>query len=227
MEQSSPPLAFPFVTTGMDMSPTGSALVTLCYPTQPRSPTENPKIQSILLLDRGRADGRKEDAHLRGMNIENLLYVASSVGEELKKQKPSLAMLEDYSGGDTHNAFVLACTGEVTGAAKLWLRQERIPWAECAAGTLKKFVTGVGAGKKELMWLGAYKKWGLGPEQIGDNNNVLDAYCCARFALFLKLVQAGIFEAAKFETECIRALREGGSARSMGKKKRGRSNGQG
>jgi crossover junction endodeoxyribonuclease RuvC len=47
-------------------------------------------------------------------------------------------------------------------------------------GTLKKFVTGKGSAKKELMLLNVFKKWG---ESFTDNN-LCDAYCLARLALF-------------------------------------------
>ena len=46
-------------------------------------------------------------------------------------------------------------------------------------GALKKFVTGKGSAKKELMLLNVYKKWG---ESFKDNN-ICDAYCLARLAL--------------------------------------------
>ena len=45
-------------------------------------------------------------------------------------------------------------------------------------GTLKKFVTGKGTGKKELMLKEVYKKWG----EDFDDNNECDAYCLARMA---------------------------------------------
>lgn len=46
-------------------------------------------------------------------------------------------------------------------------------------GTLKKFVTGTGRCKKELMLLKVYKKWNV----EFDNNNLCDAYSLARMAL--------------------------------------------
>jgi len=48
-----------------------------------------------------------------------------------------------------------------------------------APGTLKKFVTGTGKGKKELILLKTFKKWGV----EFDNNNLADAYGLARMAL--------------------------------------------
>ena len=45
--------------------------------------------------------------------------------------------------------------------------------------SLKKFITGRGTAKKELMLLKVYKKWGI---EFSDNN-LCDAYSLARFAL--------------------------------------------
>lgn len=44
---------------------------------------------------------------------------------------------------------------------------------------VKKFVTGKGNAKKELMLLNVYKKWGIS----FDNNNLCDAYSLARLSL--------------------------------------------
>ncbi len=48
-----------------------------------------------------------------------------------------------------------------------------------APGTLKKFVTGDGRAKKDLMLLKVYKKWGV---EFSDDN-LADAYGLARHAL--------------------------------------------
>jgi Holliday junction resolvasome RuvABC endonuclease subunit len=46
-------------------------------------------------------------------------------------------------------------------------------------GTVKKFVTGKGSAKKEMMLLNVFKKWG----ESFDDNNLCDAYSLARLAL--------------------------------------------
>lgn len=198
------------VVMGMDISPTGSALVTLVQGA-PEAPVE---VRSMLLLNRGSAKSRKAgDEHLKNMTIDNLVYVASSIGHELQRILPKLVMLEDYSGGNTENPFTLACTGEITGAAKLWMQQSKVEWHEVAASTLKKFTTGSGSGKKEAMWLGAYKKWGVDQSTLGDDNNVLDAYCLARMGLALLWHQLEVLAPAKYEAECFKSMRAGGAPR--------------
>ncbi len=171
------------------------------------------------VFNRGNAKKiRSGDEHLRGMSAANLSYVSAGLGEEVRNQQPHLVMLEDYSGGRTKNAFILACTGEVTGAFKLWLMASRLPWFEVASGTLKKFVTGKGSGKKDVVWLGAYKRWGVDQEKIGSDDNNLDSYCLARFGLAMLLHNQQMYDPTKAELECFEAIRPGGAPRSMGKK---------
>lgn len=147
-----------------------------------------------------------------GMSIENLVYVSSSIARELQKHAPALVALEDYSGGHGPQAVYLPQIGEVAGAAKLWMHQLSIPWKEVAAGTLKKFTTGSGAGKKEVMWLGAYRRWGIDQSTLGTDNNVLDAYCLARLALSIAWADRGEF-VPKTDLVIMKAVRTGGSSR--------------
>jgi Holliday junction resolvasome RuvABC endonuclease subunit len=172
----------------------------------------------MMLLNRGRSPPKKGDEALRGMSIHNLVYVASSIGEELSKRKPQLVMLEDYSGGSGPQAVHLPFIGEVAGAAKLWMHQQGVPWMEIAAATLKKFVTGSGAGKKEVMWLGAYKRWGIDQATLGDDNNVLDAYCLARAALVVMWARDPAAHMTKSDLDTLKKAREGGSPRERAKK---------
>lgn len=175
---------------------------------------------SKLLLNRGKSPPKKGDEHLRGFSIHNLLYVASSIGAELTAQKPPIVLLEDYSGGHGPQAIYLPFIGEVAGAAKLWMHQLEIPWREVAATTLKKFVTGVGAGKKEQMWLGAYKRWGIDAPDLDRNDNTLDAYCLARAALAIQWAEDDPSSMTKADREALAKIRAGGSPREVKKKRK-------
>jgi crossover junction endodeoxyribonuclease RuvC len=62
---------------------------------------------------------------------------------------------------------------------RIFLLKKSTNFRIIAPGTLKKFVTGTGKGKKELMLLKVYKKWNV----EFDNNNLCDAYSLARMAL--------------------------------------------
>lgn len=62
------------------------------------------------------------------------------------------------------------------------------------ATTLKKFITGKGAGEKDKMMLAAFKKWGV---ELVDNNTT-DAYGLARWCWALKFGTD-----VKYEQECV------------------------
>jgi len=62
---------------------------------------------------------------------------------------------------------------------RIFLIKHKTNFNIIAPGTLKKFVTGYGNAKKELILLKTFKKWG---EEF-DNNNLADAYGLARMAL--------------------------------------------
>ena len=62
---------------------------------------------------------------------------------------------------------------------RLMLKKRGVGFKVIAPGTLKKFVTGKGNAKKDLMLLNVYKKWGV----EFDNDNLADAYGMARMAL--------------------------------------------
>ncbi len=62
---------------------------------------------------------------------------------------------------------------------RILLKQREVNYKIVAPGKLKKFVTGTGRAKKDLMLLKVYKKWGV---EFSDDN-LCDAYSLARFAL--------------------------------------------
>jgi len=62
---------------------------------------------------------------------------------------------------------------------RLYLYRHTVDYKVIAPGTLKKFVTGRGNAKKDLMLLKVYKKWG---EEF-EVDDLADAYGLARMAL--------------------------------------------
>jgi Holliday junction resolvasome RuvABC endonuclease subunit len=55
----------------------------------------------------------------------------------------------------------------------------KVPYEVIPPTVVKKFVSGSGAAKKELMLLNVYKKWGVSFE----DNNLADAYSLARYCM--------------------------------------------
>lgn len=75
-------------------------------------------------------------------------------------------------------AFVLQM-GALHFMVRLMFKKADIDYKVITPGTLKKFVTGTGRAKKNLILLKVYKKWGV----EFDNDNLADAYSLARMAL--------------------------------------------
>ncbi len=62
---------------------------------------------------------------------------------------------------------------------RIFLYQRGVNYDVVPPTTVKKFVTGRGNAKKELMLLKTFKKWGVEFE----DNNLCDAYCIAQYAI--------------------------------------------
>lgn len=78
----------------------------------------------------------------------------------------------------SNGAFVLQM-GALHYMIRLMLKRKKVDYKIIAPGTLKKFVTGTGRAKKDLMLLKVFKKWGV----EFDDDNLADAYSLARMAL--------------------------------------------
>jgi len=89
----------------------------------------------------------------------------------------SVVYIEGLSHGSTGQSIL-----EMAGlhyCITVNLYQRKITFKDIPPGTLKKFVTGNGRGKKNLMLLKTYKKFGIEFE----DDNLCDAFCLAKLAL--------------------------------------------
>ncbi len=123
--------------------------------------------------------------------IEQKLFGSDSKAEvedrlmELEKEYifiPNIVCLHSvYLEGPAYasqGAFILQM-GALHFMIRLLLKKKGLNYKVIAPGTLKKFVTGKGNAKKDLILLKVYKKWGV----EFDNDNLADAYSLARMAL--------------------------------------------
>lgn len=78
----------------------------------------------------------------------------------------------------SNGAFILQM-GALHYYLRIFLLKNDVNFSVIAPGTLKKFVSGDGRAKKDLMLLHVYKKWGV---EFADDN-LADAYGLARMAL--------------------------------------------
>lgn len=143
---------------GLDLSLTGTGAVVLkspCY--------------SILSKD-------KIVAPEGSVGMERLFILESIFLEYLSRFDITICCIESPSfASEKGQLFQL---GEWAGLAKLQLYKKGIPFFFAAPNQLKKYVTGEGKGKKELIILDVYKNFGA---EIRDND-IADAYVLARIA---------------------------------------------
>jgi len=78
----------------------------------------------------------------------------------------------------SNGAFILQM-GALHYMIRIMFKRQKVNFKVIAPTTLKKFVTGSGRAKKDLMLLKVYKRWGV---EFSDDN-LADAYSLARMAL--------------------------------------------
>ncbi len=93
-----------------------------------------------------------------------------------------LGLQSVYMEGPSYSSnggFVLQM-GALHYYLRIFFRKKNIEYKIIAPGTLKKFVTGAGNAKKDLMLLKTYKKWGV-EFSVSD---LADAYGLAQMSLY-------------------------------------------
>lgn len=75
-------------------------------------------------------------------------------------------------------AYILQM-GALNFFIRYWFRNEGLDYTVLSPGELKKFVTGKGNSKKDLILLHVYKKWGI----EFANHDLADAYSLARYIM--------------------------------------------
>jgi len=106
-----------------------------------------------------------------------LQKIQKSLEELLTEERPEYVYVEGLSFQS--NGRAVAQLGALHFILRIFLYQKGIRYVIIPPLTLKKFVTGKGQGKKELMLKEVYKRWGVDL----DDNNLADAYGLARMAL--------------------------------------------
>lgn len=96
-----------------------------------------------------------------------------------------LVVIEGYSfAGKFNNSLQY----ELGACIRMRLFEEEIPFVEVPPTSLKKFVTGKGNCKKDLMLLNVYKRWDFDT----DDDNEADAYGLAQFGRAIKGYDTGV-----------------------------------
>jgi len=106
--------------------------------------------------------------------IARLAWYRDELNSLILKYEVTDGVIEGYSYMSKWRAHDL---GEVGGVIRLLFYDSEIPLAIVPPPTLKKFVSGKGNCKKDLMMLFAFRKWG---KEFPDTHQC-DAYCLARY----------------------------------------------
>jgi len=137
------------------------------------------------------------------VGVARLNWLCKTLNAKLKQHNPNEIFIEGYSFmSKGRSIFNL---GELGGIFRLVLARKWGGYYEIPPTSLKKFVTGKGNSKKQILLEQTYRKWGLGSETLKDDNQV-DAYGLAKFgAAFLKW-DKGNDNYAKYEIEALKGL---------------------
>ena len=103
----------------------------------------------------------------------------------LDKHEPDIVMVEGYGYANKHTLVPLVTIGTVL---RYFLWQNDTPWVEVAPPSLKKFVTGKGNAKKEMILKEVFKRWG----HDLPTNDEADAVGLAYMGLAFKGVFLGL-----------------------------------
>jgi len=116
----------------------------------------------------------------KNKGMQRLGDIGGCIIDMLKQFNPDLIGLEGYSFGSKFNHEITYSVGTVI---RYFLWQSEYDYTVIPPSTLKKFVTGKGNSKKDLMLLGVYKNWGYDT----TDDNLSDAYGLALCTLFTNL----------------------------------------
>lgn len=107
--------------------------------------------------------------------FSRLVSLPEKILEVVNKYSPDAIFIEGYAFSSRFNS---AFQQELGGILRHLLVKNQYPLYEVPPTTLKKFVTGKGNSKKDLMMLEAYKRWG-----VEGTDNQIDSYGLAMFGV--------------------------------------------
>jgi crossover junction endodeoxyribonuclease RuvC len=109
-------------------------------------------------------------------NTPRLLKISLSVMDRVNWNKPSLVVIEGPAFGISKTTSIFQL-GELAGIVKSYLYVGNFQFIIVPPTSLKKWITGKGNAKKDLMLLAVYKKFGVD----FTDDNLCDAYALAMY----------------------------------------------
>ena len=122
--------------------------------------------------------------------IDRVLAFSDWLADFLQLNPVSQIMIEGYGYANAHTLVPLV---EIGTALRMVARMSEVPYTEVAPTVLKKFVTGTGNAKKEVILREVFRKWGF----EAKTNNEADAMVLAHIARAMALGQAGGYTAVQ------------------------------
>lgn len=111
--------------------------------------------------------------------MERLDWARGCLADTLAVHDTDVVVIEGYSFGTARQASHAHALGELGGTVRLMLWQTSVPYVDVPPASLKKYATGKGNAKKELVLVEAVKR--LGYE--GSSNDEADALWLRAMAL--------------------------------------------
>lgn len=93
-------------------------------------------------------------------SIQRLYYIKQQLDFVISKYKPKIAVIENYAYGVKKSKSVFQI-GELGGVIRFLLFIRKINFFVCSPLSLKKYATGKGSGKKNVIIKGVFKKYGM------------------------------------------------------------------
>ena len=137
--------------------------------------------------------------------VERLFFIQNEINTILDTISIDYACLESPAFGSRDGQ--LFSLGEITAVFKLALFKRSIPFILVAPTQLKKYVSGLGKGGKQLVILDTYKKYGI---EFRDDNQC-DAYILARIVrdyYYVSQEHKMPTDAPKYQIEVLKKLQE-------------------
>lgn len=143
-----------------------------------------------------------EEVGTQPKNFTNSLvrveHIADKILAHINNNKPKMIVIEDYFSGRNPKVIIQLC--ELGTIVRYKLLKAGYSFTTVTPNQLKKFCLGSGAGGKELVLKGVYKRWGLDL----TSNNLADATVLAYMAKAIWNQNNGVSQKLlKYESEIV------------------------
>ena len=148
------------ISLGLDLSLTGTGVVVL---------NDGKIVKQRLIKSKPISDGKPSD------EVKRIRKIVEEIELIVGDSTPTIAVIEGLAFM-VKNATALVQLAALNYMTRAMLMDYNVPFLIIAPTSLKKFVTGNGAAKKDVMLIETYKRWGVSIL----NDNECDAYGLAR-----------------------------------------------